>query len=74
VFTSKHCAACHNDPTGGAPKLTGSGCPFTAATMVSALWRHGPRMLDQMKAKGIAWPRFDGMDMDNLIAYLNRGK
>ena len=32
------------------------------------------RMLEQMKAKGIAWPRFDGPDMANLIAYLNGGK
>jgi hypothetical protein len=28
-------------------------------------------MLDQMKAKGIAWPRFEGNQMADLIAYLN---
>ncbi len=39
--------------------------------MVSVLWRHGPRMLDQMKTKGLAWPRFDGAQMADLIAYLN---
>jgi hypothetical protein len=39
--------------------------------MVSALWHHGPGMLDQMKAKGIPWPHFDGPEMANLIAYLN---
>jgi cytochrome c2 len=71
VFYSKRCAVCHEDPSSGAPKLTGSG--RTAATMVLALWRHGPRMLDQMKGKGIAWPRFDGLEMANLIAYLNEG-
>src|ERR1019366_7116815 len=54
VFTAKRCAVCHNDGTGGAPKLTGVKDSFTAATMVSALWHHGPGMLDQMKAKGIA--------------------
>jgi hypothetical protein len=42
--------------------------------MVSALWRHGPRMLDQMKTKGLGWPRFDGSQMADLIAYLNSGK
>ena len=42
-----------------------------SATMVSALWHHGPGMLDQMKAKSIAWPRFDGPEMANLVAYLN---
>jgi hypothetical protein len=42
--------------------------------MVSALWHHGPQMLDQMKAKNIAWPRLTGADMANLVAYLNGGK
>jgi mono/diheme cytochrome c family protein len=68
VFASKHCASCH-EGSGSAPKLAGN--TYTGAAMVSALWHHGPRMLDQMKAKGIAWPRFDGDDMANLIAYLN---
>ena len=71
VFTAKHCATCHNDPSSGAPKLTGASRSYTAATLVSVLWHHGPQMLDQMKTKGIAWPRFEGSDMANLIAYLN---
>jgi mono/diheme cytochrome c family protein len=74
VFTTKRCAVCHNDPSSGAPKLAGSGRSFAAATMVSALWHHGPQMLDQMKAKNIPWPRLDGPEMANLIAYLNGGK
>jgi hypothetical protein len=28
-------------------------------------------MMEQMKTKGISWPRFDGADMANLIAYLD---
>jgi len=71
VFAAKRCAVCHENPASGAPKLAGTGRSFTAATMVSALWHHGPRMLDQMKAKSIAWPRFDGAEMANLVAYLN---
>jgi mono/diheme cytochrome c family protein len=73
VFASKHCANCHNDRSGKAPKLTGAGRSYTGATIVSALWRHGPQMLDQMKGKGVAWPRFEGAEMANLIAYLNAG-
>lgn len=72
VFNSKHCASCHAG-SGAAPKLAGSGKTFTGADMISALWRHGPRMLDEMKAKGVAWPRFDDDDMANLVAYLNSG-
>jgi mono/diheme cytochrome c family protein len=71
VFTSKHCAACHNDASSGAPALTGGGRAFTGATMVSALWHHGPRMLDQMQSKHIPWPHFDGQEMSDLIAYLD---
>jgi hypothetical protein len=31
-------------------------------------------MLDRMKAKGIPWPRFDGGQMSDLIAFLNSGR
>ena len=71
VFAARRCATCHNDASSGAPKIAGTGRSFTAATIVSVLWHHGPQMLDQMKAKGIPWPRFEGSDMANLIAYLN---
>ncbi len=70
VFAAKHCASCHAGSSATAPSLAGR--TFTGATMVSALWRHGPQMLEQMKAKGVVWPRFDGGDMANLIAYLNK--
>jgi mono/diheme cytochrome c family protein len=71
VFTGKRCAVCHEDAASGAPKLAGR--TFSGVTMVSALWHHGPQMLDQMKAKSIAWPRFEGAQMSNLIAFLNSG-
>ncbi len=72
VFSTKHCETCHGDPSSGAPKLTGGA--FTGITMVSALWHHGPRMLEQMKSKGVRWPRFDRREMSDLIAYLNSPK
>jgi mono/diheme cytochrome c family protein len=71
VFAAKRCAGCHTDGSSGAPKLAEMKRPFTAASMVSALWHHGPTMLDEMKIKGFDWPRFDGSEMTNLIAYLN---
>jgi mono/diheme cytochrome c family protein len=74
VFAAKHCAACHNDASAGAPQLVSGRRSFTAVTMVSALWHHGPRMLEQMSGKGIRWPRFDGREMSDLIAYLNGGQ
>ena len=78
VFAAKHCGTCHDDASSGAPKLAGgqrsfTGATFTGATMVSALWHHGPRMLQQMNDRGIRWPRFDGREMSDLVAYLNSG-
>ena len=69
VFNAKRCVVCHEDGRGGAPKL--SGRMFSGITMVSALWHHGPKMLDEMKAKNISWPRFEGTQMSDLIAFLN---
>jgi mono/diheme cytochrome c family protein len=74
VFGAKRCAVCHDDASSGAPKLTGTGRSYSGATMVSVLWHHGPRMLDQMKTKGIAWPRFEGGQMSDLIAFLNSAR
>jgi len=69
AYTAKRCATCHEDASSGAPKLAGQ--IFSGTTLVSALWHHGPRMLDQMQSKKLPWPRFEGQDMSNLIAYLN---
>ena len=67
VFREKSCAACHEG--GQAPRLAGN---FNAVRLTSALWTHGPTMLDRMKQRGIEWPRFNGRDLEDLIAYLNK--
>jgi mono/diheme cytochrome c family protein len=71
VFSAKRCNSCHGVSSSGAPDLIAAHAPFNGATMVSALWRHGPGMLQQMKQKGVPWPRFTGNEMADLIAYLN---
>jgi mono/diheme cytochrome c family protein len=71
VFAAKKCAVCHDDPSSGAPALAAAGQSFSGAGMVSALTRHGPTMLDRMREKNLAWPRFSGNEMSDLIAYLN---
>jgi len=70
VFAVKRCGSCHEN-AGKAPKLAGR---FNAPAMVSALWRHGPSMLTQMRSEGVPWPRFEGSQMADLIAYLNAKK
>jgi mono/diheme cytochrome c family protein len=66
VFVDKSCAGCHEG--GKAPRLTGE---FNPMRMTSALWNHGPAMLQQMNKQGIAWPRFNSRDMADLVAFLN---
>ena len=71
VFAEKNCAACHNNPSSGAPNLANLHQNFSDIAMISALWDHGPRMLELMKQRNIPWPRFTAQQMSDLIAYLN---
>ena len=71
IFVAKRCATCHDDPASGAPDLSKRLEAVNGSTMVSVLWLHGPQMLEQMKAKGIKWPRFEAKEMSDVIAYLN---
>ena len=70
VFESKRCTGCHASGAEGAPKLPSSSIPMSGPEMISALWHHGPRMMEQMKSKNIRWPQFTAAQMSNLIAYL----
>jgi len=70
VFAAKSCATCHDAAASGAPPLTGMK-GFTGVSIVAALWRHGPEMLNQMQQRRLAWPRFDEKEMSDVIAYLN---
>jgi mono/diheme cytochrome c family protein len=71
VFTQKQCVTCHENEKGGAPRLSTIAGSFSGSAMVAALWHHGPQMQKMMQAKNIAWPRFDGTEMADLIAFLN---
>jgi cytochrome c551/c552 len=66
VFAEKSCAGCHD--AGKAPKLSGE---FNTIRLTSALWSHGPAMLEQMRQQGTQWPRFTEREMADLIAFLD---
>lgn len=74
LFREKRCVVCHQ--VGGAggvigPSLDGLkqyGSPIYLAT---AMWNHGPQMVDAMRAKGIARPMFKDADLRDLTAYIN---
>lgn len=74
LFTEKRCVVCHQ--VGGAGGVVGPnldalkqyGSPIYLAT---AMWNHGPQMVEVMKAKGIPRPTFKDSDLRDLIAYIN---
>jgi cytochrome c551/c552 len=71
LFESKSCATCHQAAKEKTP-FAGRG-PFDAGKMIAALWRHSPQVMEQAVGKGIVWPRFDAVEMADLIAYINNG-
>lgn len=71
TFADKHCASCHDDPSFNQAHFVRGDKVFTPLTMISVLWEHGPQMLEQMKQRGVSWPRLAPEDISNLVAYLN---
>lgn len=74
IFAEKGCGGCHGAAGAGAPDLAAHKGGFTSVSMVSGLWGHGPGMLEQMRQKNLAWPRFTPKQMSDLIAFLNSPK
>jgi len=68
LFVKKGCQSCHG---AAADDLVGSGNRFTAASMASAVWSHGPEMLEEMQKRGIEWPTLARRDVADLVAYLD---
>ena len=74
VFGERQCAGCHAGGRFGARQLPGQATKYSEVTLIAALWRHGPQMLERMKEKNMEWPRFTADQMSDLIAYLNAGE
>ena len=73
VYAQKQCAVCHENAQRGAPRLTSGEGSFSGSSMVAAVWHHGPQMQETTCTKNMVWPRFDGSEMANLIAFRNSG-
>jgi mono/diheme cytochrome c family protein len=73
VFESKSCARCHEEhrKETGAPDLSQSAELYSPITLTSAVWRHTPAMFATARRAGLSWPRFQGSEMADVIAYLN---
>lgn len=73
LFAQKRCIVCHQvRGVGGVVGphldfLRQYGSPIQIAT---AMWNHGPAMLEELAARGVARATFTGVELRDLIAYL----
>ena len=72
LFLKKGCQSCHGDSVAGQAPIENAG-RFSAARMASAVWSHGPEMVEEMQKTGLKWPTLSARDMTDLIAFLNDG-
>ncbi len=73
LFTDKACVQCHSvGGTGGSvgPALDRLKRANSPVLVAAAMWNHGPRMAEAMRARGIPRPTFEGQELVDLIAYI----
>jgi mono/diheme cytochrome c family protein len=73
VFKSKSCGDCHlveGKAKKIGPNLSRIELKKGVTEVASLMWNHSPLMMERMKKEAIDWPRFEGNQMADLIAYL----
>jgi cytochrome c2 len=72
LFRSKGCARCHQ--TGGGnrigPDLSKTPLRKSISEICGILWNHSFAMQARMAARGVDFPRLEGDELGNLLAYL----
>lgn len=75
LFTQKGCIRCHSVGDGGGtvgPNLRDTGPVDTPIFWTQTMWNHAPAMQAHMSELKIAWPQFDGEEMNDLLAYVRQ--
>jgi cytochrome c len=75
LFVEKGCATCH--AVGGkggrlGPELKKWKEYGTPVLWAELMWGHAVQMEKKMKEFGLRWPRFEGNEMVDLIAYIQK--
>ena len=73
LLHSKGCTRCHGTgqaAANGAPELSAVIGVDTPILWMQTMWNHAPQMEAQMQKVGIPWPKFEGPDMNDLLAYV----
>ena len=74
VFEVKGCSTCHLPEGGGlGPDLAVWRGRVTPVALATAMWNHGPVMLEHMRQQKMPWPAFQPREMVDLMEFLNRG-
>lgn len=74
VFNDRGCARCHGAGAEGTqlgPGIRPRGDAYTAVSLTTALWKHGPRMVDLTEELSIPWPTLEAKDIGDLVSFLN---
>ncbi len=75
LFWEKGCAQCHSLKTRREEKIPivaeGTQADLTSpVAVVTAMWNHAPKMEMVAEARHVVWPRFEGSEMADLVAYI----
>jgi mono/diheme cytochrome c family protein len=74
VFDVKGCASCHAPSGKGVgPALASWRGKVSPIALATAMWNHGPVMLERMREEQLPWPYFRPGEMADLMEFLNRG-
>ena len=73
LLNAKGCVRCHKiGGVGGkiGPELTKGGWYVNPVQWAQEMWNHSETMEEAMREQGMAWPRFEGEDMADLLSYI----
>lgn len=73
LFREKVCIFCHALEGEGeniGPDLSESETRFSPIFLASSMWNHAIIMEDMLQEKNLAWPRFSGNEMRDLVSYI----
>ncbi len=73
LFKEKVCVFCHALEGEGenlGPDLNESEAQFSPLFIATAMWNHANVMEDMLAEKALAWPRFSGNEMQDLVSYI----
>lgn len=74
VFNQRGCARCHGPAAAGTelgPRIDTATEAFTPVSLTTALWKHGPKMVDRTERLNIPWPMLEPTDIGDLVSFLN---